>query len=121
MKYQRGRWNQVASYKTDIVTDSIGNSFVTYHSTIIVAFNATDITLCHGGHVSVTTKRKMNQVSNQFDLGVHVYQKAGQWFISTKAGDFAWPHYTNTVAIDRVTGVPDLPFANLAHAVGLAA
>jgi hypothetical protein len=33
---------------------------------------------------TVTTKRRMNQVSNQFDLGYTVYQKDHKWYCDYK-------------------------------------
>jgi len=57
---------------------------VTYHRTQIV--NATDdtITLRTGGWQTVTTKRKLNQASQQFALGYGVHQVKGEWFLDRR-------------------------------------
>jgi hypothetical protein len=55
---------------------------VYYHRTCIVSFNKTHIMLDTGGWWTVTTKLRMNQASNQFDLGFRVYQKEGVWYVS---------------------------------------
>ena len=57
---------------------------VWYHSTCVVEFNSHLIKLCTGGWKTVTTKRRMNQASNQFGLGYGVYQKKGDWFVDYK-------------------------------------
>ena len=54
---------------------------VQYHDTIIVEFTYTTIRLNTGGWYTATTKRRMNQVSQEYDLGFHVYQKYGSWWV----------------------------------------
>jgi hypothetical protein len=54
---------------------------VFYHSTPVVTFNRETIWLKTGGFQTVTTKRRMNQVADTFDLGYHVFQKQGDWFV----------------------------------------
>jgi hypothetical protein len=91
------RMNRLSSYKTVILTDAVtGVTNVIYHTTSIVAWNATQITLSTGGWQSVTTKRKMNQASRQFNLGYGVFQKRGEWFVCKPDGatipfDTAYP------------------------------
>ena len=70
---------------------------VQYHNTIIVEFtdheirlNATD----PDGHTP-TTKLRMNQVSQQYDLGFHVYQKYGSWWVEPKNGGAKMPYIDN--------------------------
>ena len=57
------------------------NLEVYYHSTCVVQTQGRTITLKTGGWWTVTTKGRMNQASNQFNLGYSVFQKKGEWFI----------------------------------------
>lgn len=54
---------------------------VTYHNTVVVKFDAHTITLDSGGWRTATTKTRMNQTSNQFELGFRVYQNRREWFV----------------------------------------
>lgn len=67
---------------------------VRYHATDIVKADDEDIVLDHGGWCTPTTKTRLNQASNQFDLGYHVYQKDGDWFVEYKGKVFAWIEQT---------------------------
>lgn len=59
-----------------------GRITVVYHETRVVDVTPEHITLDTGGWKTVTTKRRMNQASVQFNLGYTVYQQKGQWFVS---------------------------------------
>ena len=61
-----------------------GNTYVQYHSTRIVTFNAKEIVLDSRGWKTATTKTRMNQASNQFGLGYYVTQKDFNWFVGYK-------------------------------------
>lgn len=63
-----------------------GTTYVRYHGTDVVAFNSRHVWLDSGGWQTVTTKLRMNQASNQFDLGYRVYQKDFQWYVNTPNG-----------------------------------
>ena len=75
--------NRVGSHKTVIGTDD-GWTFVQYHATEVVQWNESTIILNSNGWETVTTKLRMNQASNQFDLGFYVYQKDFNWFVEYK-------------------------------------
>ena len=60
--------------------------FVRYHRTRIVEWDGDHITLRSGGWQSVTTKRKINQEANQFELGFGLYQKSFDWFVTLPDG-----------------------------------
>lgn len=77
------RQNRVGKLHTTITTE-FGMVRVTYHSTIVVSFNPEMIILNTGGYFTATTKTRMNQASNQFDLGFKVFQRAGQWYATFK-------------------------------------
>lgn len=69
--------------KTDIYEED-RYTCVKYHDTVVVKWNPFEIILHSGGWQTVTTKRRMNQASNDFHLGFSVYQKAGDWFVTWK-------------------------------------
>ena len=58
---------------------------VTYHGTDVVTVGPNgSVGLSTGGWRTVTTKARMNQASNQFDLGYTVYQEKGDWFVAIR-------------------------------------
>lgn len=59
----------------------IRKNSVKYSSTEIVSWTDTEITLDANGYFSKTTKKKMNQAAEQFELGYKVVQKAEDWFV----------------------------------------
>ena len=59
-----------------------GKTFVRYHDTDVVTFDSKSIVLNTGGWRSFTTKARMNQASNQFDLGYSIYQCRGEWYVA---------------------------------------
>ncbi len=55
---------------------------VKYHSTEVVSVKRDgSIVLDTGGWKTATTKTRMNQASNQFGLGYHVYQENHAWYV----------------------------------------
>jgi len=82
----KSAYNRLSTYKTTWFDDN-GTGSVVYHKTPIVSWVDGKITLRSGGWESVTTKRKMNQASHQFDLGYSVYQKNKTWFVTMPDGD----------------------------------
>ena len=65
--------------------DALGSIMrVKYHQTYIVTVTDTEIILAHGWWKTASTKTRMNQASNQYDLGYQVYQKAGEWYVDFK-------------------------------------
>ena len=75
----------LGKHKTTITKElGIGNEdymVVMYWNTDIVKFNNERIILNTGGWSTATTKRRMNQTSEQFNLGYQVYQKNYNWFV----------------------------------------
>lgn len=67
---------------TAVFTDDDGMTVIVYHSTPVVKFGTETIKLNNGGYLTATTKTRMNQASNQFDLGYSVTQKDGEWFVN---------------------------------------
>lgn len=60
--------------------------YVQYHQTKVVTWDDKKIILDTGGYETAATKSRMNQASNQFNLGYRVYQEKGNWFV-TYRGD----------------------------------
>lgn len=75
-KKGRARYNQLSPYCTTIATKN-GNTCITYRETVIVEFDHENIILRTGGWDTVTTRRKMNQASRQFELGYSVCREQG--------------------------------------------
>lgn len=68
--------------------DENGWTIGRYHSTDVIKFNDQEIILDSGGWQTVTTKTRLNQASNQFDLGFSVYQKNFEWFVDYRGQTF---------------------------------
>ena len=65
---------------TAIFTEN-GMTHVVLHSTKIVSFNANEIVLNNGGFITSTTARRMNEMSEQFDLKFKVFRKDGKMHV----------------------------------------
>ena len=63
---------------------------VLYHGTIVTEFNNKNIKLNTGGWFTTTTKRRMNQASEEFNLGYYVYQSNFDWFVNYKNKIFSF-------------------------------
>ncbi len=71
---------RIGTTATTVSTEG-GWTRVVYHQTTVVKWNAEKIILDTGGWKTVTTKTRMNQAANQYDLGFLVYQKDFNWFV----------------------------------------
>ena len=58
---------------------------VELHGTKIVWCENGVLQLVSGGYRTATTKARMNQVSNQMELGYQVYSDKGDWYVDTPA------------------------------------
>lgn len=77
-----------------------------YHSTSVVIRNQDQsIVLNSGGFRTATTKRAMNQASNQFGLGFRVWQRAGEWFVTWYGNDFPFEDDMHLQNVISDTGV----------------
>ncbi len=54
---------------------------IRYHDTDVVQFTPLTICLDSGGHLTATTKRRINQAAGLFDLPIRVYQHQGEWYV----------------------------------------
>lgn len=75
-------YDKVGPTATTVTTEN-GIMRIVYHSTTVVTvdWHKRTITLDTGGYYTATTKARMNQASNQYDLGYQVYQEHGDWFV----------------------------------------
>ena len=74
---------------------------VVYHNTEVVKVrNNRYITLNNGGYYTATTKRRMNQASQQYNLCFSVYQSDFTWYV--RWGDDVEEYY-NWIVIDIET------------------
>ncbi len=72
---------QVRGVATDIFTDGNGFIAVSYHGTKVVRFSPEQVVLNSGGWQTNTTRLRMNQASNQFNLGFRVMQRNREWLV----------------------------------------
>lgn len=100
MRLEMTKLNKVGTVSTTVSNDGV-YTIVTYHSTQIVKFNEKEIILNTGGWSTSTTKNRMNQASNQFNLGYQVWQEKGEWFVQWKNGLTQMWLNTNSLSFDR--------------------
>lgn len=72
---------RIGKTATSVSTDDDGYTRVIYHSTVVVKFNDKRIILNTGGWKTATTKLRMNQTANQFQLGYTVVQRDDEWSV----------------------------------------
>lgn len=94
----QGHADKVSGVATTIAEDGRW-TVVTYHRTPVVKFSEKTIRLNTGGYRSQTTKRRMNQAANQFDLGFEVVQRGGEWYVVQ--GDFERLFDGDTMTLHR--------------------
>ena len=75
----------LGTHKTSVITEMgeisrLPITKVIFHNTVVVAFDTRKITLNNGGWYTPTTKKRMNQASDDFLLGFKVYQKNYEWY-----------------------------------------
>lgn len=72
--------NKLPYHKTKVTrTNTI--TTINYNGTTVVTIAPQMIVLDTGGWRSRTCKRRMNQASNQFNLGFKVYQHQNKWWV----------------------------------------
>lgn len=79
-------YNKIGKTATKVTINGTSTE-VKYHATVVVKFDENEIILNSGGWRTVTTKSRMNQTSNEFNLGFGVYQRKGDWFVDSKGCD----------------------------------
>lgn len=85
---------------TTIVNKTVGGykAVILYYTTI-VAWNDKEIILNTGGFETNTTKQRMNQTAQEFNLDFSVFQKKGVWYVNYKGEVVEFK--TNTVTLTR--------------------
>ncbi len=71
----------IGTHKTNVRESGSGNIVVQYHATNVVEVENGIVRLNSGGWHTATTKKRMNQASQEFNLGFAVYQKQREWFV----------------------------------------
>jgi hypothetical protein len=79
------RTRQLGKTATSVRTEN-GVTSVRYRNTDVVKFDSKTITLNSGRWLTATTKTRMNQAANQFDLGFQVSQKDFLWTVRLANG-----------------------------------
>jgi hypothetical protein len=78
---------------------------VTYWSTCVVSYRKQDdketIKLRHNGYQTATTKLRMNQTANQYNLPYQVYQEKFQWYLSVNKTAFEFDDDMDIVIKDH--------------------
>ena len=74
----KGRATKVFKAKD---SDGVEWTHVRYHDTDVVVFSKDAIFLNTGGWKTDTTKLRMNQASNQFNLGYQIVQHNFDWYV----------------------------------------
>lgn len=78
--------DRIGKRNTTISTTD-GVTRVTYHRTVVVEVTVMgSVILRSGGWKTATTKTRMNQASNQMDLGYSVFQKNYAWYVKLPSG-----------------------------------
>ena len=86
----------IGKHATEIITNIIPHDWrLGATRTIVVVFDRESIKLDSGGWHTATTKLRMNQVSNQYDLGYLVFQIKGEWFVEYRGEDI--PFYDGMI------------------------
>lgn len=67
---------------TKVYRKENGGVQIYYHSTCVVETYPDKIILRSGGWRSATTKLRMNQASNCWNLKFHIYQKDHVWYVT---------------------------------------
>ena len=95
------RTDKIGKHRTSIINDN-NQLLVAYHSTIVVkVVNHRYVVLKSGGWLTPTTKRRMNQASNEYRLNFRVFQKGWVWFVETPKSTI---EYYEGMIIDTIDG-----------------
>lgn len=94
--------SEVRGVQTSVSTDENNMTSVIYRGTTVVKFDQNTITLNSNGYTTSTTKTRMTQATNQFNLGYGVFQKDFTWYVDLPNGETV--NYFDNMVIDRNTG-----------------
>lgn len=71
--------NKISKYQTKIIREGL-KTRVRLYFTDVVTITPDCIILNTGGWETATTRNRMNQASNQFQLGYYVFSRKGQMY-----------------------------------------
>ncbi len=71
---------------TTVLPDGDGYFTCIYHQTKVVRWNTDEIVLNSGGYQTATTKTRMNQVAQEYNLNFSVFQKDCVWYVKQPDG-----------------------------------
>ena len=89
----------INDYKTRVLSDG-NKTRVFFHDTPVVTFNEKTIELNTGGWRTRSTKVRMNQASQEFELGFRVFQKQKEWFVEYQ--NETQPFSADTHVLNRI-------------------
>ena len=90
----------IGTHRTTISRDdNTAITSVKYHNTDVVKFSHNWIVLNSGGYRTYTTKKRMNQTSQEYNLGYKVFQYNYNWFVTYKGKTIEYNN--NQLIIDR--------------------
>jgi len=88
------RMDRIGKANTYKHIDGYGYTAIKYHDTDVVRYKRDmgreEVILNSGDWRTVTTKNRMNQASNEFDLGYRVFQLDSEWFVQTGRGTYTF-------------------------------
>jgi len=87
---------RISGVATDVFNDG-SDTVVKLYQTEVVRWNSKRIVLNNGGYVTATTKRRMNQTSNEFNLEYSVYSKSGEMLVDWQGKTVAFEFGTATL------------------------
>lgn len=97
---------KLSKYNTQVIHTGM-DTIVIFHNTPVITIKrycphdkyitTESIILDTGGWFTTTTKTRMNQASNQWKLGYHVYQDKGEWYVRYRG--YRIPFKGNTVEL----------------------
>lgn len=94
----------IGAHKTTIRIDSCLCTVVEYDGIPVVRFNKGTIWLNHGGRMTPTIRRRMNETSEQFGLGFLVYRNRYRdaicWQVETPSGKVIEWEESNPLAME---------------------
>lgn len=71
---------------TTVFDDGEGFMACVYHQTKVVRWSRDTVVLNSNGFQTATTKTRMNEVSQEYGLGYHVFQKDHEWYVELPSG-----------------------------------
>ena len=97
------RWlhNKTATSIVKSEAYGIRSTRVKLHDTYIVSLMQNRIVLNTNGWKTMTTKERMNQVSDLYDLDLHVYQESNDWYVEDRRNRMLHNFFGESITIKR--------------------